>query len=82
MGIVSKKAKIILYLILFLETGFLIRAFVIYSFYKNDETYGDGVSNPSKYNHDFYSTILISLVLPSLLLLGSILFLKRNKGEK
>ncbi len=77
MGRVNKKSKIILFLIFFLEIGFLIRAFIIYSFYNNDETYGDGVSNLSKYNHDFYLTISISFVVTALLILGCILFQKK-----
>ena len=82
MGGVIKKAKIILYVIFFLEIGFLIRTYLIYSFYKNDETYGDGVSNPSKYNHDFYSTIFLSLLVTSLLIVGCVLFLRKNNDEK
>ena len=79
---VSKKAKIILCLIFFLEIGFLIRTFIIYSFYKDDETYGDGLPDPSKYDHAFYSTIFISVVFMLLLMLGCFLFSNTDKGEK
>lgn len=82
MGIVSKKAKIAVYAILTLEIGFLIRTYIIYSFYTNDETYGDGVADLSKYDDDFYLTIFISFVVTAILILACILFLKRNKVAK
>jgi len=82
MRIESKKAKITLYIIILLEIAFLIRTYLIYSFYTNDEAYGDGVSNTSKYDHDFYLTILISVGVTALLILAWIIFLKRNKDEK
>jgi len=79
---VGKKAKIILCLIFFLEIGFLIRTCIIYSFYKDDDNYGDGLPDPSKYDHTFYSTIFISVVLMLLLMLGCFLYSNTNKGEK
>ena len=82
MGRVSKTTKIILCGIFFLEIGFLIRTCIIYFFYKNDETYGDGLPNPSKYDHAFYSTIFISVVLMLLLMLACFLFSNKNDGEK
>jgi len=82
MGRVSKKTTIILCLIFFLEIGFVMRTCIIYSFYKHDETYGDGVPDPSKYDHAFYSTIFISVLLMLLLMLGCFLFSITNKGEK
>jgi hypothetical protein len=81
MGIITKKTKIILGVILFLEIIFLIRAHIIYSFYSNDESYGDGVSDPSKYDHDFYSAISISLAIMSVLMLTCIILLKKNKKD-
>lgn len=77
----TKKAKIILSLIFFLEILFLIRTYLIYSFYKNDETYGDGLPNPSKYDHHFYSAIFLSLVIMMLLMFGCILLLKKSKRK-
>jgi hypothetical protein len=82
MGRVRKSVKIILGVIFFLELGFLIRTCIIYSFYKDDETYGDGLLNPSKYDHAFYSTIFISVVLMLLLMLACFLFSNTNKDKK
>ena len=82
MGRLSKRSKIIIGLVFFLEIGFLIRTYLLYSFYKDDETYGDGLPNPSKYDHAFYSTISISLVLMLLLMLGILLLSNTNKGEE
>lgn len=59
----TKKTKIVLSLIFFLELVFLIRTYIIYSFYRDDETYGDGFPNPSKYDHHFYSMVFISLII-------------------
>ena len=78
---VNNKGKISLYVIIFLEIVFLIRAYVIYSFYKNDDTYGDGISNASKYEHDLYSTVFISLVVASFLMLG-LYFIFKNRDEQ
>ena len=77
MAMESKKAKIVVYGIILLEIAFLIRTYIIYSFYTNDESYGDGVSNPSKYDHDFYLTVFISFGVTSLLILAYIVYLKR-----
>jgi|GEM_PF-5293825 len=82
MGRVSKTAKIILSVIFFLEIGFVIRTCIIYSFYKDDETYGDGLPNPSKYDHAFYTSIVISVVLMLLLMLGCFFLSNTNKGKK
>jgi len=82
MRIESKKAKIAVYGIILLEIVFLIRTYLIYSFYTNDEAYGDGVSNPSKYDHDFYLTVFISFGVTAFFILAWIILLKRSKNEK
>ena len=82
MGRLSKRSKIMIGVVFFLEIGFLIKTYLLYSFYKDDETYGDGLPNPSKYDHAFYSNIVISVVVMLLLMLVFILFSNTNKGEK
>lgn len=77
MGIITKKTKIILSIILFLEIVFLVRTYLIYSFYTNDETYGDGVADSSKYDNNFYSAVFISLLIMLVLMFGCVLLLKK-----
>jgi hypothetical protein len=78
MGIINKKSKIALGLIIFLELIFLARAYIIYSFYKNDELYGDGIPDTDKYDNEFVSTILCSLLIMLFLCCISVLIFKRK----
>lgn len=80
MGINNKNLKIAIGLILILEIIFLLRIYIIYSFYKNDEVYGDGVKNLEKYDNNFYETVLFSILIAILLsTLSVILFRKKMK---
>ncbi len=79
MGIISKKSKIAIGIILFIEFIFLIKTFIIYSFYKNDEMYGDGIHDPHKYDKDFLHIVLYSIIISFFLSVLSILiFNKKN----
>jgi len=53
MGIINKKLRIGVGIILFLYLSFILRAYFIYSIYKNDELDGDGVPDIYKYDNDF-----------------------------
>lgn len=79
MGIVNKKIKIIVSLILLLEIIFLIRTYIIYSFYQSDEMYGDGVHDVNKYDKDMYNMVLSSIAITIFLLGVSILFIRKKK---
>ena len=79
MGIMNKKTKIAIGLITVLEVIFLIRACAIYSFYKNDELYGDGVPDINKYDKEFISVILLSLLITIFLCLVIVIVFKRKK---
>jgi len=78
MGIINKKSKIGIAVIMFLEFIFIARTYIIYSFYKNDELYGDGIPDINKYDNEFFKIIFYSLTV-SLLLVFSILVVLRNK---
>ena len=78
MGIIDKKSKIGIAVIMFLEFIFIARTYIIYSFYKNDELYGDGIPDINKYDNEFFKIIFYSLTV-SLLLVFSILVVLRNK---
>lgn len=78
MGIINKKSKIGVAVIIFLEFIFITRTYIIYSFYKNDELYGDGIPDINKYDNEFFKIIFYSLTV-SLLLVFSILIVFRNK---
>ena len=78
MGIIDKKSKIGIAVIIFLEFIFIARTYIIYSFYKNDELYGDGIPDINKYDNEFFKIIFYSLTV-SLLLVFSILVVLRNK---
>ena len=80
MGIMNKKTKIAIGLITILEVIFLIRACAIYTFYKNDELYGDGVPDINEYDKEFISAILLSLLLAIFLCLVSVIVFKRKKN--
>lgn len=68
MGI-RKFCKPIIALIIIIEIIFLCRTLILYSFYKDDETYGDGVANSSKFDNEFLSTITVSLFISFFLIL-------------
>jgi len=79
MGVMNKKSKIAIGLITVLEVIFLIRTCAIYSFYKNDELYGDGVPDTNEYDKEFTSAILLSLLITIFLCLVSVIVFKRKK---
>ena len=81
MEIINKKSKIGIAVIMFLEFIFIIRTFIIYSFYKNDELYGDGIPDMNKYDNEYFKIILYSLSV-TLLLVFSILIVFRNGCKK
>ncbi|EDM37820.1 hypothetical protein PBAL39_15384 [Pedobacter sp. BAL39] len=80
MVIMNKKTKIAIWLVTILEAIFLIRAWAIYSFYNNDELYGDGVHDTNRYDKEFTSTILLSLLITILLCLASVLVFRQKKA--
>ncbi len=54
--IIDKRSKIVIGIIMFLELLFLTRAYIVHSFYKNDELYGDGITNIAKYDRIFINS--------------------------
>jgi len=79
MVVMNKKTKIAIGLVTFLEVIFLIRARAIYSFYNNDELYGDGVPDTNRYDKEFISTVLLSLLITIFLCLVSVFVFKQRK---
>ncbi|MGH1518306.1 hypothetical protein [Chryseobacterium sp. JK1] len=79
MGIINNKSKIAIGIITFLGLVFLVRAYVIYSFYKNDELYGDGIPDTAKYDKEFLSTVMFSVLIMIVLSLISILIFKKKQ---
>jgi hypothetical protein len=79
MGIINNKSKIAIGIIISLGVVFLIRAYVIYSFYKNDELYGDGIPDSTKYDREFLSTVLYSVLIMIFLSGISILIFRRKQ---
>lgn len=82
MGIINNKSKIAIGIIVFLEFLFLVRAYFMYSFYKNDELYGDGIPSPTKYDTEFLSIVLYSLLVVIFLSCMCILIFRRKEKEK
>lgn len=78
MGI-NNKSKVAIGIITFLGFVFLIRAYVIYSFYKNDDLYGDGISDTTKYDKEFLSTVIYCILIMIFLSIISIIVFKEKK---
>lgn len=79
MGINNKNLRVAIGLILIIEIVFLLRLYIIYSFYKNDEIYGDGIKNIEKYDNDFYETVLFSILITISLSMVSIFFFRKKR---
>lgn len=73
----KKPFKLIVIILLLCEFLFLIRAFVLYSFYTNDEMYGDGLQEADKYNLELLKLVVYSLSITSVLI-GLCLFISKN----
>lgn len=77
--IIDKRSKIAIGIIVFLELLFLARAYIIHSFYKNDELYGDGIPDIAKYDKEFLSTVIYSVLIMVFLSVISIIIFKRKQ---
>lgn len=75
----SQTAVIILVLC---EMLFLIRAFILYSLYTNDEMYGDGQPEMDTYNRQLLKLIVYSFIVTIVLISCSLLIFKNTEKTK
>ncbi len=79
MGIINKKSKIAIGIISFLYIIFILRVYFLYSFYTNDELYGDGNSNTNKYDNEFMLTLMFATGITLFLILLFIIMFRTRK---
>ncbi len=78
----SKTSKTIVIILIVCEILFLIRTFVLYSFYTNDEMYGDGKTEPDQYNIELLKWVIYSLGITFILICFSILIFRKLLKNK
>lgn len=78
----NKTTKTAIIILLLCEILFLIRAFVLYSFYINDEMYGDGKTELDHYNIELLKLVVYSLSITFILICSSLLIFRNPLKKK
>lgn len=78
----NKRSKTAIIILLFCEMLFLMRAFVLYSFYTHDAMYGDGQPEIGQYNRELLKLVVYSLCVTFALICCSIFIFRKPLKNK